>query len=133
MGIHVISGIVRWNGLSVCKSQLLSDGMIPDCSNVIFAQAKGYNKAARLNESLYLSASPDLAGKQSRPTVEVSVSKSMLAMTVCVEGVPDQLLMSIVGVMADASSGFHGGGPDTDTLQDLKYQWIMASFQESNS
>lgn len=77
----------------------------------------------------------DLAGRPTRVinhSLEKSVFELKRAMNSHLEGSPSELIQSLAGVLADASSRINNGKPDTNILSELERDLIMACFAESN-
>lgn len=97
------------------------------------ARLKNGDITADFLDCIKLAVSLDSCGKQDNPSMEKSVFKLKLAMNACLEGAPLPLLMSLAGVMADASASINGGKPDTSILSDLEHKLIIDFFHNSNS
>lgn len=75
---------------------------------------------------------PDRPAKVINQSLEKSVFKMKRAMNQHLDGSPPELIQSLAGVLADASSRINNGKPDTNVLSDLERNLIMESYANSN-
>lgn len=75
---------------------------------------------------------PDRPTRIINHSLEKSVFQLKRSMNQHLDGSPPELIQSLAGVLADASTRINNGSPDTNILSDLERDLIMASFAASN-
>ncbi len=77
-------------------------------------------------------ALPDRPTRVINQSLEKSVFQLKRAMNFHLEGSPPELIQSLAGVLADASTRINNGNPDTNVLSELERDLIMDSYAASN-